>query len=244
MIKVIIMITKIIVAATIALFLNSCNIKTDFGEEGNGTITTNARIINEDFKGIDVGAGIEVTVKQANNQFVSVETDSNLQSLIETKVVDGVLVIKPTQSVDPTSTIKVVVKMANIESLDASSGSEIVGMGAFKGENIVIHASSAAEIDVNVRYDNVNLDASSGANITAKGVGLKLETNASSGSEINAFDLLVNDIVADASSGSNTNVHPILKLSATASSGSNIMYNNKPKSISKDQSSGGNIDLE
>lgn len=240
------MLTKFIIAATIALLLNSCNIKTDFGngEKGNGKMTTEVRKVSESFTSIDVSSAIEVVLEQSSDKFVSVEADENLQKLIDTKVENGVLIIEPNESINATKTIKVTVRMPSIESLEASSSSKISGIGTFKGEAISIDASSAAEIDVKLEYDDIKLDASSAGNINTKGIALKLETSASSGSQIEANELLVNDVTADVSSGGNIKIHPIVCLKGSASSGGSISYKTKPKSITKDESSGGNVGRE
>ncbi len=237
------MLTKFIIAFTIALLLNSCNIKTDFGngEKGNGKITTEVRNIKEDFSSIDVSTGIQVILEQSTDKFVSVEAESNLQKLIDTKVENGVLIIEPNESINATETIKVTIRMPKIDGLQSSSGSAIKGIGTFIGDAISIDTSSAAEVNVNLKYDNITLDASSGSSINAKGIALKLESSASSGSEIEAEELLVNDVDADVSSGGNIKIHPIVNLNGTTSSGGNIIYDIEPKSITKDESSGGNI---
>ncbi len=240
------MLTKFIIAFTIALLLNSCNIKTDFGngEKGNGKITTELRNIKEDFSSIDVSTGIQVILEQSTDKLVSVEAESNLQKLIDTKVENGVLMIEPNESIKTTETIKVTIRMPKIDGLQSSSGSAIKGIGTFIGDAISIDTSSAAEVNVNLKYDNITLDASSGSSINAKGIGLKLESSASSGSEIEAEELLVNDVDADVSSGGNIKIHPIVNLNGTASSGGNITYDIEPKSITKDESSGGNVGRE
>ena len=157
MIKIITLVTKFIIVAFIALLFHSCNIKTDFGsgEEGNTKIITEIRNIKEDFSSIDVNSGIEVVIEQSADKFISVETDSNLLKLIDTKVVDGVLHIEPNKMYNSTEGVKVVIRMPKIESLEASSGSTIKGKNSFKGENISIDTSSAAEVDVNLQYYNV-----------------------------------------------------------------------------------------
>jgi hypothetical protein len=243
MIKVIVMLPKFIIAATIALFLNSCNIKTDFGngKKGNGKIITEVRTIKQDFSSIDVESDIEVILEQSSDKFISVQAESNLQKLIDTKVENGVLIIEPNEPINATKTIKITIRMPKIEGLEASSGSIIKGIGTFKGDDISIDASSAAEVNVNLKYDNITLDSSSGSSINAKGMALKLETSASSGAEIEAYELLVNDVTADVSSGASINIHPIVNLNGNASSGGNITYNTEPKSITKDESSGGSI---
>lgn len=240
------MLTKFIIAITIALFLNSCNIKTDFGngKDGNGKVTTEVRNIKENFSSIDVNSDIEVILEQSNDKFISVEADENLQLSIDTKVENGVLKIEPNESINPSKTIKVIVRMSKIEGLEASSSSKISGIGTFKGESISIDASSAAEVEVNLKYDNVNLDASSGSNIWVKGLALKLESSASSGSEVEAKQMLSNDVIADVSSGGIIKTHPIISLNGNASSGGRIVYDIEPKSVTKDESSGGNVGRE
>ncbi len=246
MIKIIIIITKFIIAITTALLLNSCNIKTDFGneEKGNGNTTTEVRTIDKNFESIDVDSAIEVVLEQSAQQFVSVEADSNLHKLIDTKVYKGILYISPNSSYSSTKTIKVVVRMPKIEGLDASSSSKIKGIGTFKGENISVDASSSAEIDVNLEFDNISLDSSSASSIKVKGIALKLETSASSGSEIEAVNLLVNQVNADASSGAKMQIHPIVNLVANASSGGSITFAKNPKTISIEESSGGSVGRE
>ena len=243
MIKIIIVITKFIVAATLALFLNSCNFKTDFrnGKKGNGKVTSEVRDVKNNFTSIDVESGIDVILEQSDAVFVSVEAESNLQKLIDTKVENGVLIIEPNESINATKTIKVTVRMPKIEGLESSSSSSIKGIGMFSGDAISIDVSSSGDVDVKLEYENVTLDASSSGNIKAKGIALKLETSASSSGEIEAFDLLVNEVVADVSSGANIKIHPIVSLNGNASSGGNIIYNIEPKSITKDESSGGNV---
>lgn len=246
MIKIITILTKFIIAIIISILFASCKYDVNFGdgEKGNGTITTENRNISRTFTGVDVSSGIEVILEQSENQYVSVEAESNLQKLIITKVENGILTIKPDGSINPTKTITVIVKTAKIDVLEASSSSKIKGIGNFKGESIAVDVSSAAEVDVDLKYDQITLDASSSGNINAKGIALKLETSASSGAEIKASELLVNNVNADVSSGANIKIHPIIKLIGNASSGGNITYDIEPKSISKDESSGGNIGRE
>jgi hypothetical protein len=99
-------------------------------------------------------------------------------------------------------------------------------------------------MNVNIKSDNIVCKSSSGSSITIEGMALNFEAYASSGSEIDAADLLSNDVIAKSSSGSSIRVHPIVTLNAKASSGSTISYKNTPKSIEKKSSSGGSVSQE
>ena len=99
-------------------------------------------------------------------------------------------------------------------------------------------------MNLNLECDIIRAHSSSGSSIKLKGLALKLETTASSGSTIDAKNLLTNEIKANSSSGSSVNVHPIVSLDAEASSGGSVSYNIVPKSIRKESNSGGSVHQE
>ena len=90
----------------------------------------------------------------------------------------------------------------------------------------------------------MKFESTSGSTLIVNGKALKLNTNSSSGSSINAKNLLVNNVVAESSSGSSINVNPLVSLIAKASSGSSIVYHGSPKTVTKEESSGGSISKE
>lgn len=246
MIKLITLITKFIIAALMALLFSSCghSINLNGGIKGSGNITTENRNVNQDFKKIEVSRGIKVIVEQSDNKSITVEADDNLQKHIITKVENGVLIIESDESYDSTETPVVNVKMPVTSGLSATSGSEITSSNTLITENIDVKTSSGSEIQITVEADAIKIESTSGSSVEASGKALKLETASSSGSTINAENLMTNEITSQATSGSSTNVYPILKLEAKASSGSSINYHNDPKSISKEESSGGSVSKE
>ena len=249
MIKIITIITKFIVVTLITLLFSSClhySYSTNSGIEisGSGNRTTQSRTISEEFKNIEVSSGIKVNVEQSDAKSILVETDDNLQKHIITKVENGVLIIESDSPYHATQTPIVNVKIPVIKGLRASSGSKITSDNALITENIEVKSSSGSEIHIDVEADAITLESSSGSTIEASGKALKLETSSSSGSQIEAKNLMTNEVVSKASSGSNTTVYPIVKLEAKASSGSSITYHKAPKTILKEESSGGSVEQE
>ena len=226
-----------------ALLFASCNHSFHIGDgiKGSGNITTETRSANEDFKSIDVSYGIKVNVEQADVKSISVEADDNLQKHIITKIENGVLKIESDKNYNSTETPIVNVKMPVISGLSASSGSEINSTTTLITTNINAKSSSGSRINIEVEADAITLESSSGSTIEASGKALKLETTSSSGSSIEAKDLMANEVNAQTTSGSSTSVYPIVKLDAKASSGSSIDYYKVPKTLSKDESSGGSV---
>jgi hypothetical protein len=246
MVKVITIITNFILATLVALSFSSCKSNDNWGTgtKGNGTTTTEARTITENFTGIKVSASIDVILEQADTQSVSVTTDSNLLPIIDTKVENGILVVRPNASYSSTNGVKVTVKMPKIESLQASSSSSITTTNTLTGTKIKLDCSSSADIIATLEVDDIQVEASSSSTVKLSGKALKMTCTASSSSDINAYKLMANDIVAHASSSATVNIHPILSLKAEASSSADINYEGTPKTVDKTKNSSGSIEAK
>jgi hypothetical protein len=243
MLKVITLITKFITIALIALLFGSCN---QIGKinsiTGSGHVTTEKRTVTGDFKNVEISNALDLVVEQSDKTEIIVEADDNLQKEITTNVENGVLVISCKKgSFNNITSKKITVKMPNIEGLEASSASTINTSTTLKGNSITLASSSAASINASVEYENIQITASSASNQTLNGKSLHIEASASSAGVINATDLLSNEVVASASSGGSTSVHSLVSLKAKASSGGNVSYKGTPKSIEKEEHSGGSI---
>lgn len=226
------------------LLLTSCHINFGDGKKGSGNIVEQTRNITEDFKFIEVSTGVEVLVEQSDTKSVVVETDDNLQELIITKVENGVLYVKSSEGYSSDETPKITVKMPIISGLSTTSGSTLKSLNKLITENIAVKSSSGSEIDVEVEADHITVETTSGSTAEVSGKALKLETSSSSGSSLDASNLLANDVISQSTSGSSTAVHPILSLDGKASSGSSVGYKNVPKTLAKEESSGGSVSKE
>ncbi|KRD59212.1 hypothetical protein ASE40_13590 [Flavobacterium sp. Root935] len=241
MIKIIIHITKFIIAAVTALLFASCNFNMNT-IEGSGNVTTEKRTVQGDFKNIRVSNAIDVVIEQSDSREITVEADDNLQKDIETKVENGTLVISCKYNSFRNITMKkVTVKMPVVDKIEASSASSVQSKNVIEGQDIILEASSAASMQVNIESDKISVDSGSGSSVTIEGKALNLNTSVSSGGSIDAAKLMANDIHAEASSGGTVSIHPIVSLKAEASSGGNIDYSGSPKTVEKSASSGGNI---
>ena len=240
MIKFIILCTKVIIVTVVAVLFFSCNLAIN-GIKGNGNVQTEQRKIAEPFTKISVNRGIEVIVEQGDVVKVEVEADENLLKLITTKVENGTLVISSEENIYSAEKEVVRVTMPTIEGLETTSGSNLSSASVLKGTKVYVKSSSGSEIDVNAEFDTISSESTSGSNITLSGKALKFTSASSSGSEIEAGNLLANEVIAQSTSGSSTNVNPRVSLNAKASSGSSIEYKNTPKTIVKEETSGGSV---
>jgi Putative auto-transporter adhesin, head GIN domain len=240
MIKFIVLCTKVIVVAIAAILFSSCNLVFD-GIKGNGNVQTERRTISEKFTKVSVERGLEVIIEQGENVKVEVEADENLLKHITTKVENGTLIVSSDENIYNAEAEVVRVTMPTIESLETTSGSSISSKSVLKGLNLEVKSSSGSEININAEFDTISSESTSGSTISLSGKALKFTSASSSGSEIEAGDLLANEVITQSTSGSSIEVNPRVSLNAKASSGSSVEYKNTPRTIVKEETSGGSV---
>lgn len=244
MVKLLIDLVKVVIASLVALLFQSCQFNLDsFGEtiNGSGKVISKERKVSP-FTKIEVKKGLECIVTQGNSCKVVVEADDNLQDGIITTVENGTLTITSEYSSYINVTKKIHVTLPTIAVLEATSGSELKTDGLIKSNNIHLKSSSGSDVYANVESETIQLESTSGSDLTIEGKAIELTTASSSGSHIDAEKLLANNVTSQSTSGSDTDVHPIVSLKAKASSGSSITYHATPKKIAKEESSGGSVD--
>jgi putative autotransporter adhesin-like protein len=243
MIKLVINITKIVMAAVVAVLFTSCN--TNFASlkkvDGSGNVVTKNRNFSSDFTSISASNGLEVVIEQGANSKIEVEADDNLQEHIKTEVTEGELKIYSDVNIRNAKSKKVFVQLAKLNSLETSSGASVTSKNILENTSIDFSSSSGSEINVKVNASTVSCDSSSGSEIKISGKADKLDTESSSGSSIDATDLVVKSAVADSSSGSSINLNATETITAEASSGSSVNYTTKPATLTKKTSSGGSV---
>ena len=208
---------------------------------GNRNVTTEDRKVADNFSGIRVSSGIDLYITQGNTNKVTVEADENLQEIIITEVIDGVLKIYTDQNIWQAKSRKVHVTIQNLNSLKATSGSDVYGNGIIKTQEISISATSGADIRLEVDAESVETSSTSGSDIRISGIATNHASSATSGSSIDAYDLKSENVIAKATSGAGINIYASQKIEAKATSGGDIDYKGSPKNVSKKSSSGGSV---
>lgn len=248
MIRLICNLVKLAVAFVMSLFMTSCvDIQFDSSLEsikGDGNVVTQTRSVNAPFTKIKASRGLHVIITQGDEESIEIVADENLHDHILTEFHEGWLEITADRNIRNASSKTIKVQVKSIEALKSSSGASVKSSGKLLSTNLTINGSSGASLNLDVEAEKISVDGSSGSTTKISGKALEGEFSISSGGDIDARDLLVNDITAGASSGGNLKIHPILNLDAKASSGSAIYYYNEPKTINKRTSSGGSVKLK
>jgi hypothetical protein len=233
---------KIATLLLVLIVFSSCELKFSMGSiEGNGNVVKDDRIFSEKIDIVKASNGLEVELVHSMIQVVSVEADENLLDIIETNFKNGTLYVKTTKNIRKAKSKKVTIAYTNLDAIHASSGANIKGFPGLLSENLDLKASSGAQMDINVLSKELSAQASSGSSITIRGQARNFNSKASSGSSIDARDLQAIYCTSKASSGASITLNIQRSLDAKASSGADIRYIGEPEVITQNTSSSGRV---
>ncbi len=207
---------------------------------GNKKVTRDERLI-DGFTGIKVGSGIDVILRQGNNEKVVVEADDNLHEHIITEVRDNILHVYTNVSIRSAETKRVFVTMNDIRLITTASAGNITGESPVKSDRLRLSASSAGDIRLEVYAREIEVDISSSGDITLSGEADALSAKLSSAGDLNAYDLITRQAEVSVSSAGDADITVTERLRAKASSAGDISYKGDPEYVDAHSSSAGSI---
>ena len=210
-----------------ALVLSSCSYFGGKRVKGNGNITTREHRTGA-FHSVEVGGAIHVYVKQDSSlQPVKVETDENLQDLVEITESNGVLYISPEDhfNLSPTKSVTVYVAAPQFRGLMVSGASWIRGENKLiSNETFDLGASGASEIKLELKAPRIDAETSGASNMTLSGETKDLKLEGSGASNFKCTDLLTENTTVGISGASSADVFASVKLNVEASGASGVKY--------------------
>ncbi len=207
---------------------------------GNGDVVKEERNLSG-FDALEASTGIEVLVTQDSTEKVVVETDSNIQKILKTKVENGTLKIYLEEGVLHTRQLRVFVTLKQLRSVNTSSGAHVNTENKITAEKLKINSSSGSGVKMEVSADHLTAESSSGSNIKITGTAASFNGDSSSGSGIDASGLTAEKGTLSGSSGSHIKAQITKEIKANASSGASISITGNPPVRDTDSSSGGSV---
>lgn len=207
---------------------------------GNGNVVSKERQ-SGNFTGLKVSSGIDVILKQTDNNSILVEADENIQDYIKTEIKDGFLNVYSDAEIRKAERKRVYVTMKDIVSVSASSAGDVIGETPVKSDKLRISASSAGDIKLEVYGKAIEADLSSSGDITLSGEADTLEADLSSAGDLNAYNFKVKEADISVSSAGDADIFVTERLKARASSAGDINYKGDPKYLDAHASSAGGI---
>lgn len=177
------------------------------GVRGSGVAITETREIGSfDELALSGSGNIKVTIGEATP--LTITADDNLLPLIETKVEGGRLSIRPTESINPSTEIVIVLGTPSLKH---------------------IRCSGATKLEVHdVKDEPLKIVVSGASTVHADGKTKRFEVTVSGAGDVYAADLKAEEVAITISGSGNAKVHAENKLKATISGSGNITYSGEP----------------
>lgn len=209
------------------VILSSCHYFGGRRINGNGNIVTRDHTVGP-FQRVEVSGAMDVYVKQdSTQQPVKVETDENLQELVEIREDNGVLYISPVDryNLDPSKQLKVYVTAPLFKGFGVSGASRIYSENKLtSGETMDIDLSGASEIKLDLKAPRVNSEISGASSAVLTGETKDFNASGSGASHYKCFDLMTENTTVDISGACSADVFASVKLDVQASGASDVKY--------------------
>jgi hypothetical protein len=205
------------------------------------------RTLSAGFTAITVSDGIDLYITQGGTESVAVSaSDDKYLERLKTEVENGTLKIYYDNKTmvwnsNEKRKLKAYVSFKNLESLKASSGSEVKTKSLLTLDNLKMNFSSGAQFNGEVDIKTLEVSENSGAGVNVTGKAENLKTDLNSGAIFKGYDLSVNYCDAKVTSGAEVRITVNKELAAKANSGGSIKY--KGEGVVKDinVNSGGSV---
>lgn len=215
-------------------FLFTAFVTTSFAQTIINDKNIEVRNVGE-FSGIKVSGGIDVYLSQSDEYALAVSaTTQKMKDDIETKIVDGVLVISYNSryvSMNEKRYLRAYVSFKTLQSIEGSGACNLNIQETFRSNVLRLNLSGACDLKGKIDIDDMDakLSGASTSKVTGKINNLKLE--ASGASDLKNYDLQVENLVATLSGASDVKLFISNSLSVNASGASSLNYSGDPGKV-------------
>lgn len=212
------------------------------------------------FSEVSAHEGIDVVLRKGSKEEARIEAENIDMDEVLTEVSGDRLKIHLEGNNHKNVDVKVWVTYRSLRAVSASSAADLTAEGqitasgdfridvssagdielSVKADELDIHASSAGDCELKADVNSVDASVSSAGGIEIEGSASSLDVEVSSSGDFEGYDLPVKEAEVSASSGGSAEVSVSERLDARASSGGSIRYRGNPR-MDISTSSGGSI---
>lgn len=198
--------------------------------QGSGKIVRQNREVGH-FTAFATSVSGNVEIRQGNTESVTVETDDNLQALVETVVENGTLRIRPVKknmSLE-TRNMKIVVMARTLERISVA-GSGAVAADKLHVERMQFDIGGSGELNVrDLRAESLAVSLGGSGNLNVGGNVERLQISIGGSGEVRAGRLAARDAVVSIGGSGETTVWASKSLNLSIAGSGDIGYYGDPK---------------
>lgn len=155
-----------------------------------------------EFKGIYVNSNYTVYLKQTNKQEVTIEALTEIYSLTEVKVENGILMVNVERKPDNPNksiwakiddiklnpTMKLYVSVKNINEIQVNGGGKVVSENSIATDYVTMGVSGSGSIDIDLKGNTIKAEVSGPGALTLRGYASSMDALVSGTGSVNAFN--------------------------------------------------------
>jgi hypothetical protein len=188
---------------------------------------------------IDVNGAFTVILKAGETQKLEVETTEKFDDEIKAKVSDGTL--KLSGQAREKGETKVIFTYVSLYLIKSDGASLVKTDGLLSSDELMIVASGASNMILEVKTLKLNSGASGAATLILKGEAPNHEAKISGAATLNALDLQTDSTYARVSGAGNAKVNASRRLSGQVSGAGDLSYVNTPENMDVEKSGAGDF---
>jgi len=218
----------ILVLVGVMILLSGCI--TVGGVRGTGSMASRDFEV-EDFNAFDIGGGYQVTWRQGDSVAVTVEMQENLFDYLRVSVRGDTLYIDSSRSFNITSSSnrpRVYIYTPYLEMVSFSGAVSGSDWDTIYGESFSINASGAANLDIELEVEELDIELSGAGDITLSGSAHIVDISASGAAEISAEDLETRETSISLSGAGSVDIAVSDHLSVDLSGAGRVRYIGNP----------------
>lgn len=230
----------ILVLAT-TLFLASCTFSDGKVTRGDGNVIKTTVVLDY-FDEIDLQGAFNVKLSQGTELQATIETDENLQELVEVEVKEGTLFINTTRDVmlRPTK-MELFITYPELKRFTIGGACKLSSEEAITSQALVFDLSGAAEIDLSIMAEVLRTNLAGAGSIRFEGQALQHYIELSGASNLQAEKLITEVTEIELSGAGSANVYASDLLKASLSGVGSIRYYGNPAQTQINKSGLGSI---
>lgn len=199
-----------------------------------------------EFRGVSLGVSADLYITQGNNSSVVIEASDEVQEHIETKVRDGVLIIKQDDDWKwwknwSSKNVKIYITNPAFEHVAVSGSGDISGENTLQSKEMYLAVSGSGKVNLDIKVVDLDSKISGSGNMNLAGTARNTIMQISGSGNLNAEDLASENCQVRISGSGNCRVQVGTSLESRVSGSGNVYYKGNPEKLSNHSSGSGSI---
>ena len=200
----------------------------------------------DQFEGVKLGMPAKLYIKQGNSSSVTIEASDEALQHIETKVRDGVLIIKQDDDWKwwknwNSKNVRIYVTNPVFNHVSVSGSGDIRGENTLESKSMYIGISGSGKLDLDIKAVDLKSKISGSGNVQLSGSARNTDLAISGSGNLNAEDLASESCEVRISGSGNCRVNVDTSLNSRVSGSGNVYYRGNPDKLNNQSSGSGSI---